>query len=148
MRRSNDDLPNKKAVQQCAVIAYRHRKQKLQIALVTSLETRRWVLPKGNIERGLSARASAGLEAFEEAGLEGDVAKNRIGTYEYEKSEIKGGGLREVSVFPMVVSRIRRDWPEKSMRRRKWMTIDDAMSAVDERGLKNLIAEFGEKYGR
>lgn len=141
-------MPNKKPVQQCAVIAYRHRKQRLQIALVTSLETRRWVLPKGNIERGLSARASASMEAYEEAGLEGDVAKNRIGTYEYEKSEVKGGGLRQVSVFPMVVSRIRRDWPEKSVRRRKWMTIDDAVSAVDERDLKDLIVEFGEKYAR
>ena len=28
------------------------------------------------------------------------------------------------------------------------LEIDDAVSAVDERGLKNLIAEFGEKYGR
>jgi len=141
-------LPRKKPVQQCAVIAYRHRKQRLQIALVTSLETRRWVLPKGNIERGLSARASASMEAYEEAGLEGDVAKDRIGIYEYEKSEIKGGGRRQVSVFPMAVSRIRRDWPEKSMRRRKWMTIDDAKSAVDEIDLKDLIAEFGEKYRR
>lgn len=141
-------MPNKKPVQQCAVIAYRHRKRRLQIALVTSLETRRWVLPKGNIERGLSARASACLEAYEEAGLEGEVAKDRIGTYEYDKSEIKGGGRRQVSVFPMVVSRIRRDWPEKSMRRRKWMTIDDAVSAVDENDLKDLIAEFGVKFSR
>ncbi len=88
------------------------------------------------------------MEAYEEAGLEGDVAKDRIGIYEYEKSEIKGGGLRQVSVFPMAVSRIRRDWPEKSVRRRKWMTIDDAKSAVDETDLKDLIAEFGEKYRR
>ncbi len=141
-------MPNKKPVQQCAVIAYRRRKQRLQIALVTSLETRRWVLPKGNIERGLSARASASLEAYEEAGLEGDVAKDSIGTYEYDKSETKGGGRRRVCVFPMVVSRARRDWPEKSMRRRKWMTIKDAMSAVDESGLKKLIATFGEKFAR
>ena len=75
-------LSNKKPVQQCAVIAYRQRKQRLQIALVTSLETRRWLLPKGNIERGLSARASASMEAYQEGGLEGDVAKDRIGIYE------------------------------------------------------------------
>ena len=78
--------------QQSAVIAYRRQKQEMKIVLVTSLETFRWVLPKGNIETGLSPRESAAREAYEEAGVEGEVARRSVGTYEYVKTELKGGG--------------------------------------------------------
>lgn len=136
-------MPSKKPQPQSAVIAYRVRKQSLQIVLVTSRDTQRWVLPKGHIETGLTARDSAAQEAYEEAGIEGTVARISIGTYQYTKVEQKGGGLRRVEVFPMEVSRIRRNWPEKTLRRRKWMTIDDAVSAVAERKLKRLLTQFG-----
>ena len=141
-------MSSKDPIQQCAVLAFRQNKNRLKIALVTSLETRRWVLPKGNIEADKSARASAAMEAYEEAGLEGTVAKHCIGTYQYEKTENKGGAILRVAVFPMVVSKVRHKWPEKDVRRRKWMTIDDAVSAVQEKELKKLIADFGSDFER
>lgn len=131
--------------EQCAVLAYRPSKKGAKIVLVTSLETHRWVLPKGNIVDGLSARDSAKLEAFEEAGVEGSPEKQAFGTYEYEKTEIKGGGLCRVSVFPMVVDRILDKWPEKDARKREWMTIDKAAEAVNEGDLRDLILRFGKK---
>ena len=132
---------------QCAVLAYRQGKQGLQIALVTSLETRRWVPPKGNLVTGLSERRSAALEACEEAGLEGSVAKRSIGTYDYRKTELKGGELCRVSVFPMAVTRAKRNWPEKALRRRKWMSVDAAIAAVSETGLKKLISDLADEVG-
>ena len=132
---------------QSAVLAYRRSKKGLKVVLVTSLETRRWVLPKGNIAEARSARASAALEALEEAGVEGSLGKHSIGRYDYEKTELKGGELCRVTVFPMEVSRIKRNWPEKHLRRRKWMTLKDAVAAVDEAGLKKLIARFGKSFG-
>ncbi len=132
---------------QCAVLAYRPSKQGLRIALVTSLETQRWVLPKGNLVDGLSAREQAALEAYEEAGLEGSPEKHSIGTYDYQKTELKGGGHCRVEVFPMAVTRVRHNWPEKQMRRRKWMTLDEAAAAVDEPELKKVIARFAKSHG-
>ncbi|WP_299397802.1 NUDIX hydrolase [Pelagibius sp.] len=129
---------------QCAVLAYRLSKRGPKIALVTSLETRRWVLPKGNLVNGLSARESAALEAFEEAGLEGTMAKRSCGSYDYEKTELKGGALCRVSVYPMAVTRVKRNWPEKALRQRKWMSIEKAVAAVGEAELKTLIARFGK----
>lgn len=143
-----EPMPDRTPIKQCAVLAYRRHKQGLQLVLVTSLETRRWVLPKGHYENGLSARASARLEAFEEAGVVGAVARRRIGTYDYEKIELKGGGLRRVSVFPMAVSGIKNNWPEKDRRRRKWMSPEDAIKAVDEKKLKKLIAQFAKNFER
>ena len=129
-------------MRQSAVLAYRRQGRRYRFVLVTSLETRRWVLPKGHVEAGLSPRESAVREAFEEAGVEGAAAPDRIGTYEYSKTDRKGGGLREVSVYPMAVTRVFRDWPEKARRRRKWMTSGQAIEAVDEKKLGKLIAKF------
>jgi len=139
-------MPDRTPIKQCAVLAYRRHKQGLQVVLVTSLETRRWVLPKGHYEDGLSARASASLEAFEEAGVVGAVSRRCLGTYDYRKIELKGGGLCRVDVFLMAVTRIKNSWPEKNKRRRKWMTPDDAIKAVDEKKLKKLIAQFAKNF--
>lgn len=139
---------NKKSFRkQCAVLAYRPNKKGLRIALVTSLETQRWVLPKGNLVDGLSARDSARLEAFEEAGLEGCPEKRSIGTYDYQKTELKGGGHCRVEVFPMAVTRVKRNWPEKEIRRRKWMSLEEAAAAVDEPDLKKVIKRFAKSHG-
>lgn len=139
-------MSKKPVRKQCAALAYRQTKRGLEIVLVTSLETHRWVLPKGNIVEGLSERDSAALEAFEEAGVEGSLAKRSIGTYDYDKSALKGGYRCRVSVFPMAVSRIRDSWPEKEQRRRKWMTLKDAAAAVNETELKDLITKFGKEF--
>ncbi len=128
--------------EQSAVLAWRRRKRGVRILLVTSLETRRWVLPKGNVEDGLTPRESALREAFEEAGIEGDAAGRRIGAYLYRKDDSKGGGLRRVAVFPMQVTRVLDDWPEKDRRRREWMSPEDAAAAVAEKKLARIIARF------
>ncbi len=135
-------MPQPPAVRQSAVLAWRRHKRRVRFVLVTSLETRRWVLPKGHVEHGLSPRESAIREAFEEAGIEGAVVDRSIGAYDYEKADRKGGGWCEVAVYPMAVSRVLQDWPEKRMRRRKWMTPAQAADAVDEKKLKKLIAKF------
>lgn len=134
--------------EQSAAFAYRRSEQGLEIVLVTSMGARRWVLPKGDIDEGFTARASAAREAFEEAGVEGDMGEDAIGSYHYAKSALKGGVVCRVAVFPMEVRRVRSDWPEKELRRREWMTIDAAAAAVNERELKDLITRFGRELDR
>lgn len=135
------DIP----VTQSAVIAYRRRWWRVQMVLITSLGTRRWVLPKGNIEPDLTAGESAMREAFEEAGLEGVIAGDSIGTYQYTKVDNNGGGDRRVAVFPMEITRVLHDWPEQHMRRRKWIAIRHAAEAVDEPDLRELLLRFGRE---
>ena len=136
-------MPGRKPVPQSAVIAYRWRWFRLRILLVTSLNTQRWVLPKGHINDGLTSRESAAQEAYEEAGVEGIVAPESIGTYHYIKAERKGGGGRRVDVYPMAVSRVLPHWPEMDQRRRKWMSVAEATDAVEEAELKKLLEAFG-----
>jgi 8-oxo-dGTP pyrophosphatase MutT (NUDIX family) len=135
------DIP----VTQSAVIAYRRHFWQLKIVLVTSMNTQRWVLPKGNIETGLSPSESAAKEALEEAGVEGIVAVESIGTYQYTKVNQKGGGNRRVAVYPMAVTSLLSDWPERNVRQRKWMTVERAAAAVAEPELKELLDLFGRE---
>jgi 8-oxo-dGTP pyrophosphatase MutT (NUDIX family) len=121
-------------LQQSAVIPFRHRHGQLQVLLITSSSSKRWVIPKGDKEMALSSRESAAREALEEAGIEGSVSGKSIGTYTYEK----GGCLCRVQVFAMAVHVIHKRWLE-SYRRRRWRDLREAARRVDEKGLRRLI---------
>lgn len=122
---------------QSAVLPYRVQGEDLQILLVTSRKKRRWVVPKGVQEPGLSPDQSAAKEALEEAGVEGQVESTAIGSYRYDK----WGGTCTVLVFPMLVETMHEDWLE-SERERQWQAAEEAASRVEEPELKQLIREF------
>lgn len=130
--------------EQSAVLAFRTDKP-AKILLISSLQTGRWVLPKGNLEDGLSPSESAEKEAYEEAGVRGQVSPKKIGQYYYSKAELKGGGLCRVEVYPMKVGELLKDWPENHLRRRKWMNLRAASEAVAEPSLKELILDYERK---
>lgn len=120
---------------QSAALPYRKNGKGLEVLLVTSRSRRRWVVPKGLIESGLSPAASAAKEALEEAGVEGRIAKRALGTYSYEK----WGGVCDVEVFPLAVKREHDAW-EEDHRLREWVALDEAVRRVAEKDLKDLVA--------
>ncbi len=113
--------------------------------LITSRETRRWVIPKGNLIRGLSAHQSAAHEAFEEAGISGIACPAAIGSYDYDKRKADGSlrGTR-VEVFPLAVIGEFDDWPEMHERTKSWFPLAQAAGLVDEPELQRLISDFRE----
>jgi phosphohistidine phosphatase len=119
---------------QSAVIPYRFRHGELEILLITSRHNRRWVIPKGIIEPELSAAASAAKEALEEAGVEGRIGTESIGSYQYDK----WGGTCSVEVFPLEVERVHDEWTE-AHRQRLWLPPAEAAGRIEEEGLKRLI---------
>jgi predicted phosphate transport protein (TIGR00153 family) len=113
------------------------------VLLVTSKETKRWVLPKGNKIKGLSRHAAAAREAEEEAGVRGAVCPTPLGTYRYRKRLSSGAALLvDVDVFPFAVTEEMADWPEASERTRRWCSLAEAMAAVDEPDLTDLLHGF------
>jgi 8-oxo-dGTP pyrophosphatase MutT (NUDIX family) len=115
----------------------------VEILLITSRETRRWVIPKGWPIKGLKPPATAAREAFEEAGVEGAAAKKKLGVYHYDK-RLRSGRLQHVrvAVFALKVAIERDDWPERGQREKRWITIMQAADLVDEPDLKAIIAAF------
>lgn len=115
----------------------------VSVLLVTSMETKRWVLPKGNLVKGLSAHASAAHEAEEEAGVLGAACPTSIGSYRYRKRRNNGASLMvDVDVFPIAVTDELDEWKEQDRRERRWFSLVDAANAVDEPELKGIIRGF------
>jgi 8-oxo-dGTP pyrophosphatase MutT (NUDIX family) len=112
----------------------------LRVVLVTSRETRRWVIPKGWIEPHEAPHRGAAREALEEAGLVGEADPDPIGTYSYGKR--RAGGVVtpvEVLVFRFRVARLLRQWPERLERERRLFTPEAAAALVQEPGLAALL---------
>jgi len=114
-----------------------------EFMLVTSRETRRWIIPKGWPIKGLEPHAAAAREAYEEAGVTGDVGKRFVGKYRYEKRLKSGDTVTcEVRVFPFAVKQQRKRWPERRERQTGWFTAEDAASAVSDPELGDIISAF------
>jgi 8-oxo-dGTP pyrophosphatase MutT (NUDIX family) len=125
---------------QCAAVPLTGEAGDLRVVLVTSRETRRWVVPKGWVEPGEAPHVSAAREAFEEAGLEGEADPDPLGTYAYDKRKANGVLLPcEVLVFRYRVTRLLAEWPERHQRERRLFRPEAAAALVLEPDLARLL---------
>lgn len=120
-----------------------------QIMLLTSRETHRWVIPKGWPIKGRKPAEVASQEAYEEAGLIGQVVGKRpLGNFHYQKRLAKRAILCEVRVFLFRVEQQLDNWPEKGERESKWVDAKEAAALVEEGGLAEIIERFAGSYVR
>ena len=134
-----------KPLAQYGALPYR-RTPNLEILLVTSRDTGRWVIPKGWPMVRRTRRQTAAREAFEEAGVVGEIKRPALGAYDYWKFLKSGEGLPcRVTVFALEVRRQRARWPEQDQRAAQWFSSEAAAEAVQEPDLANLIRVFAER---
>lgn len=115
----------------------------LRVVLITSREARRWVVPKGWIEKREPPHLSAAREAFEEAGLEGEAEPAALGAYAYAKRMPRGLLLpTEVLVFRFRIARLLPDWPEQRERERQLFAPAEAAALVAEPELAALLRQL------
>ncbi len=98
--------------QQAAVIPYRIRKERVEVALVTTSRGKGWVVPKGSVDDGERPREAAIREAEEEAGLLGVVPRKPLGRYLH----VKGNRPCRVDVYLMRVTNVLENWLEDKLR--------------------------------
>lgn len=134
---------------QVAALCWRRTPGGVEILLVTSRDSGRWVLPKGWPMRGLSAPGTALEEAWEEAGvLPATDPPRRIGRYRYDKRLKDGLPVdTEVDVYAVPVADLADTFPETDRRTRRWMAPDEAARAVDEPSLKSLLKTLPPDLG-
>lgn len=129
--------------QQVAALCWRPAGTGMEILLVTSLNSKRWILPKGWAESGHSLAQNAAREAFEEAGVTGRIEARAAGHYHYLKQKRDGGGVPcRVDVFALKVTRLHDEWPERGIRRMEWMAPDQAAARIGEPGLREILRDF------
>ena len=129
---------------QYAALPYRLQGRQLQIMLITSRGTRRWVIPKGWPIDGLKPQDAAAQEAREEAGIVGQIADAPIGSYRYIK-QLKGEYIQavQVIVFPIRVEDHIPTFKEQGQRMFAWFSYQEAASRIAEPALRRLIRDFG-----
>src|SRR5437868_322307 len=105
-------------IRQVAALPLRRVRGSLEVLLVSSRETGRWVIPKGWPSKRLSDADAAAREAKQEAGVTGKIGAVPIGSYRYRKT--MGAEVRfiDVVVYTLWVKKQRKRWREKNERTR------------------------------
>ena len=136
-------------LRQVGALCWQQDGDNLRVLLVTSRDTGRWVIPKGNRMAGRSDWDAAAQEAVEEAGVQGAISSVPLGAYAYEK-RLKAGQKHPavVVVYPLEVLIQLGAWPEGDERKRRWMSLSEAVSCVAEVELKTLLVRFDEDASR
>lgn len=128
---------------QVAALCWRPGARGVEVLLVTSLNSKRWILPKGWVEAGLTPAENAAREAFEEAGVTGKVEARATGSYHYLKQKREGSGMPcRVDVFALKVTKLHDEWPERGTRRMEWVTPEQAAARISEPGLRDILRDF------
>lgn len=130
---------------QYGALCWRHGVEGVEVLLITSRDTGRWVIPKGWPIESLSPEASAAREAWEEAGVEGATDPHCLGFYDYDKAigVARVPLLCRVAVYALQVESLAMRFPEHKQRRRKWFSPVKAARKVAEPELQALLAAFG-----
>ncbi|THK33435.1 NUDIX hydrolase [Ensifer sp. MPMI2T] len=129
--------------QQVAALPYRVSDLgSVEVLLITSRDTGRFILPKGWQKKGQKQADAAAMEAYEEAGVAGQVSRKPVGSYTYWKRGEGSFERLEVLVYPLKVKKQLANWLEKGQRRMAWLSIEDGALLVDEPELATLIRNF------
>lgn len=123
---------------QSAVIPYRIKDNELQILLITSIRKKKWIIPKGFIEFNFTAFESAKKEAYEEAGAIGTNETTEMGSFVSNKY----GGNTMVIVYSMEVEKLKDEYPEMNMRKRKWFPADEAIEKITIPAVADMIKKL------
>ena len=101
-----------------------------KVVLVTNRDGNRWIFPKGRIEKGRTDRAIAIEEAYEEAGVIGELLQK------YKDIKTPGGKAGSLRLYRMQITSVLKNWPEMSLRKRVIVSFEKA-----ERLLESKLSE-------
>jgi 8-oxo-dGTP pyrophosphatase MutT (NUDIX family) len=121
----------------------------LEILVVTTRQSRQWIVPKGWPIKRLSPAKSAAREAFEEAGVRGKIGARALGVFRYKKGANGNGNGSdpdyEVKIFPLLVRRQSATWPEFGQRVVQWVDPEKAIALIRDPELKTIVEKFAKR---
>ena len=131
---------------QVAALCYQGTGSDLRVLLITSRETKRWFVPKGWPMKRLSKGEAALREAYEEAGVEGEITGKSLGFFNYSKMLRDGHAIRcSVQVFPVEVTKLKKKYPELGQRKRKWFKPKKAARRISDPQMGVLLRKFARQ---
>jgi len=92
---------------------------------------------------GKTPAKSALTEAWEEGGVNGKTAGDCVGVYSYAKLATDEDDLSCMAMlYPIEVKSLSKQYPERGMRKRKWVSRKEASRMVAEPELARLLRDF------
>ncbi len=146
-----DALFEAPAHDQYAAICYRKHPElgTIEMLLVTSRESGRWIVPKGWPIKAKKPYEVAATEAFEEAGVRGKIKKKPFGYFTYLKQVDDGSRVPCILQGHLLeVEKISEFFKEKGERISEWVSFTEAARRVREPELKSLILAAERKLQR
>lgn len=129
------------AHRQAGALPYAIVDDRIAFLLVTSRRSGIWIFPKGAVEPDLTPWESAALEAFEEAGVTGEIETSPVGHYRALAGS-SGSKIIDVDLYPLRVTQQLDNWKEKGQRLRHWVTSAEARRLLGHRSLRRLVGRF------
>lgn len=136
--------PAEPAGPQYGALPYTIQDGQLVVLLITSRGRGKWIFPKGGLMEGKTPWDSAAHEAYEEAGVEGDIEKTPIGSYYLPITPERPQPV-EVKMFPLLVTSQREDWKEMGQRYRHWAVLAEARRLITHEGLAELAVALAQR---
>ena len=127
---------------QAGVLAYMADPADRRMVIVTSRRTRRWVFPKGSVDRGMAPAQAATHEAFEEAGRIGQADDTPVGFFMTPKIRPPLIWTVVVTLFPMPIDVVLDDWQEAHQRERRFVTMEEARELLSQPDMIALAEQF------
>jgi 8-oxo-dGTP pyrophosphatase MutT (NUDIX family) len=142
------DVPGER--QQVGVLPWRlQRDGEMRILLITSRGRGRWIVPKGWPMKDYPLFAAASREAFEEAGVIGDISPAPMTAYRYTKILDDGSQAPcRVAVFGMNVRGTLSHWREKGQRQRRWFSLEETAERLDDTELAAFVRTLDDEPER
>ena len=130
-------------IRQVAAVPFRLTSNgEMQVMLITSRSTERFIVPKGWTMKGKSGCEAASVEAFEEAGVSGRMIETPVGRYRYWKRLSKHFVPVDVTVYLLAVESELANWDEADARQRAWLAPPVAATLIDEPGLASRVGSL------
>lgn len=112
------------------------KKEKMYIMIITSTSGKSWILPKGHPEDDLNNSQVAELETYEEAGIKGFIFDKKF------SKELKRQEDGTIIIYPLLIKKILDKWPEDNIRKRRLVTIKEALALVTKKQHIGAIRYF------
>jgi len=129
---------------QAGAIPYAIVQGQVVFLLIMSRRSGRWIFPKGELIEGMTPWALAAHEAFEEAGVKGEIDTKPIGSYRTMKTFSLRRQPIAVDLYPLRVEEQLEEWPEKGQRHRHWAILPEAKRLLSEAKLAEMATRLSQ----
>ncbi|KAH6559111.1 hypothetical protein KP509_1Z027400 [Ceratopteris richardii] len=116
----------------------------LEVLMVTTQGGPGLLFPKGGWETDETAEEAACREAYEEAGVRGDL-KGYLGSWDFKSKRLQSPhspeGRCRAYMFALIVKEELASWPEQDSRERCWISVAEAMEKCRYEWMKSVLEQ-------